>query len=97
MNLNDAIGVDEHVSPQLMDIAARRLQSTTPPDQLQIAPNGGEAVDVPPATPCHPIRGVEGSFAIDEQRPLESGFLKIRPGQRPGIKRDDADLHTQFE
>lgn len=66
MDVYDTVGINEYVASQLMHVAARQLQSTTPPEQFQITPNGSWAVDVPDSSPFHSIRFVKGSLVVDQ-------------------------------
>lgn len=94
VDAHDSLRIDQHVSTQLMDIAARSYEATAAPQELQVDSEGRRAEDVPPGPPIHPIRLVEPPVLIDQKGPRESGFADIGHGERPGIERHHADPHV---
>lgn len=66
VDLYEAMGIDQHISSQLMDVAAWRLHAATASKQFQMGPHGSWAEDVPRAPSFHSVRLVEHTLVVDQ-------------------------------
>jgi hypothetical protein len=95
MQGHPAGGVDENISPKLVDVAGGTPQPVAPADQLDVRPPGGGAPDGRPSTAPHPIGAVEDAPPVDQQGPRETRLAHILLGTLAGLERHDDDLEAQ--
>jgi hypothetical protein len=96
MDLHFSVGVDQYVSPKLVDIIARQLWQAAFGDDPKVdtpvlwTPDGLEAAGI------HSKRLVQRPWFVNDQRPGQAGFFDVEFCPNGCFERDQDDMQTEF-
>ena len=95
MQTHHSIGVDEHITPSLIDIAVRFFGLIALQQLSEIDLPRFEPPDIPERRSEHAIPPVHLTSDVDKNRPRKSRILDIAAGKKVILKGNHRNFHVQ--
>jgi hypothetical protein len=95
MEPHDSSGVNENISPSLVDVTFRLFGQTAVSELFEVSPPCAWPPYIQEAGFEHAICSVKLACGIDQKRPAKARILDIGSGKKSGFKSDDYNLYIQ--